>query len=157
MLWSVGAGKTWLMDAAESSLQARNFGLNQVWILKVGSKSRFYPFRSILWGQNPFPIHFMGSKSIFFDLRCPVLIRKIDLLSRLWVKSWRIVSIYFRFLKIVCIWCILWLYETKWLPKGCRKVTERLLKGCCFGCKFLNYWKLYEVKKNVCWGNYYRL
>ena len=95
------------------------------------------------------PIHFMGSESIsdpfygvkihFFDLRCPVLIRKIDLLSRLWVKSWRIVSIYFRFLKIVCIWCILWLYETKWLPKGCRKVTERLPKGCCLGCKWLDY------------------
>ena len=127
-------------------------------------------FRSILWGQNPFPIRKVGLKSIsdpesrakiyfrsilwgqnpFFDLKCPVLIRKIDLLSRLWFKSLRLVSIYLRFLKIVCVWFILCPYETRWLlkgyrwvterlPMGYRKVTERLPKGCCLGCKLLYY------------------
>ena len=114
-------------------------------------------FRSILWVQNP-----------FFDLKCPVLIRKIDLLSRLWFKSLRLVSIYLRFLKIVCVWFILCPYETRWLPKGYWKVTDGLLKGyrwvtdglpkgCCLGCKLLYYWKLNEVKNNAYWMNHYRL
>ena len=108
------------MDAAKSSLRSRNLDLNQVYNPESRAKIQV---RSILWGYNPFsirkvglksrfdpfPIHFMGSESIFdpesrakihfFDLKCPVLIRKIDLLSRLWVKSLRFVSIYLRFLK----------------------------------------------------------
>ena len=59
-------------------------------IRKVGLKSISDPesrakihFRSILWGQNP-----------FFDLRCPVLIRKIDLLPRLWFKKIHFRSIF---------------------------------------------------------------
>ena len=144
------------MDAAKSSLRSRNLDLNQVYNPK--SRAKIY-FRSILWGQNPFPIRKVGLKSIsdpesrakihfrsilwgqnpFFDLKCPVLIRKIDLLSRLWFKSLRLVSIYLRFLKIVCVWFILCPYETRWLLKGYRCVTERLPKGCCLGCKLLHY------------------
>ena len=125
------------MDAAKSSLRSRNLDLNQVGNPESRAKIQL---RSILWGQNPFPIQKVGLKSIsdpesrakihfrsifvgqnpFFDLKCPVLIRKIDLLSRLWFKSLRLVSIYLRFLKIVCVWCILWLYETRWLLIGYR-------------------------------------
>ena len=73
------------MDAAKSSLRSRNLDLNQVY--NPESRAKIH-FRSIFVGQNP-----------FFDLKCPVLIRKIDLLSRLWFKSLRLASIYFRFLK----------------------------------------------------------
>ena len=72
------------MDAAKSSLQSRNSDLNQVAIEKVGLKSTFDPesrakihFRSILWGRNPFPIHFMGLKSIsdpFYGVKIHFLI-----------------------------------------------------------------------------------
>ena len=95
-----------MLDAAKSSLRSRNLDLNQVGNPESRAKIQL---RSILWGQNPFPIRKVGLKSIsdpflwvkihFFDLRCHVLIRKIDLLSRLWFKSLRLASIYFRFLK----------------------------------------------------------
>ena len=51
-------------------------------ILNPESRAKIH-FRSILWVQNP-----------FFDLKYPVLIRKIDLLSRLWFKKIHFRSIF---------------------------------------------------------------
>ena len=150
------------MDAAKSSLRSRNLDLNQVGNPESRAKIQL---RSILWGQNPFPIQKVGLKSIsdpfcgfkihfliwntlFWSgklICCPGYGSKKSISDPfLWVKIhfliwdalfwsgkliccpgygskvcvWR--QFIFVFWKIVCVWYILWLYETRWLAIGYR-------------------------------------
>ena len=52
-----------------------------------------------------------------------------------------------RFLKIVVFGSIYFRMK----QGGYRWVTDGLPKGCCLGCKWLDYWKLNEVKNNAHW------